>query len=127
VHDLGEAIHGDIPAIHQEASAPKAGQERADLLALMTTLPQDAQHEILSLWDEYENASTVEARVAKAFDKLETLMQHNQGANPADFDYVFNIDYGRRFTDQVPLAAQFRAILDAETKAHARRMNGYAE
>ena len=119
IHDLGEAIRGDIPAIHQSADAPKAEQERADLLTLLQPLPAPLQAEITALWDEYENAATPEARAAKAFDKLETLLQHNQGANPADFDYAFNIDYGRKFTDAVPLAAALRAIIDAETRANA--------
>jgi putative hydrolases of HD superfamily len=125
IHDLGEAIHGDVPAIHQVASAPKAAQERDDLQTLIATLPPEVQDEIVQLWDEYEHASSPEAKVAKAFDKLETLMQHNQGANPPDFDYAFNIPYGKRFTDQVPLAVQFREILDAETTALAVTHNGY--
>jgi putative hydrolases of HD superfamily len=119
VHDLGEAIHGDVPAIHQDATAPKAAQERDDLQTLIAPLPSSVQQEILALWDEYEGAATLEARIAKAFDKIETLMQHNQGANPVDFNYAFNIGYGKRFTDAVPLAAQFRQIIDAETAAHA--------
>jgi putative hydrolases of HD superfamily len=125
VHDLGEAIHGDIPAIYQSASAPKAAQERQDLLTLVQPLPPAIQAEIVALWDEYEAAATPEAQVAKALDKLETLLQHNQGANPADFDYVFNIDYGKRFTDAVPLAATFRALIDVETKRKAAESNGY--
>ena len=122
VHDLGEAIRGDIPAIYQ--SAPKAAEERKDLLTLLEPLPEAIQREIVSLWDEYESASTPEARVAKALDKLETLLQHNQGANPPDFDYVFNIDYGRKFTDAVPLAAELRAIIDEDTKRNAAQFNG---
>jgi putative hydrolases of HD superfamily len=125
VHDLGEAIHGDIPAIYQSASAPKAAQEREDLLTLVQSLPPAIQAEIVALWDEYEAAATPEAQVAKALDKLETLLQHNQGANPADFDYVFNIEYGKRFTDAVPLAATFRALIDVETKRKAAESNGY--
>jgi putative hydrolase of HD superfamily len=121
VHDLGEAISGDIPAIHQNAAAPKAAQERRDLLTLLTPLPETLQHEIVSLWDEYEAASTPEARVAKALDKLETLMQHNQGANPPDFDYAFNLGYGRKATDAVPLAAEIRKIIDEETRRNAER------
>jgi putative hydrolases of HD superfamily len=125
IHDLGEAIHGDIPAIHQTANAPKSSQERKDLLQLLDPLPTAIQQEIVNLWDEYEGAATPEARVAKALDKLETLLQHNQGANPADFDYVFNIDYGRAYTDAVPIIAEIRAVIDRETRSHAARMNGY--
>lgn len=121
VHDLGEAIGGDIPAIHQQANAPKAQQERRDLLALLEPLPEAIRGEIVALWDEYEAASTAEARVAKALDKLETLIQHNQGANPPDFDYAFNLDYARRYTDAVPLLAAIRQLVDEETRQNALR------
>lgn len=124
IHDLGEAIHGDIPAIMQSGDAPKAEREREDLLTLLQPLPDAVRYEIVALWDEYEGAVTMEARAAKAFDKLETLLQHNQGANPPDFDYAFNIDYGRKFTDNVPLAAALRAIIDAETRANAANGRG---
>jgi putative hydrolase of HD superfamily len=125
IHDLGEAIHGDIPAIHQSTSAPKSEQERADLLQLTASLPDVIRREIVGLWEEYEAAQTPEAQVAKALDKIETLLQHNQGANPADFDYIFNIDYGRRFTDRISLAAVLRALIDADTRRLATQFNGY--
>ncbi|VVE64163.1 AraC family transcriptional regulator [Pandoraea anapnoica] len=41
------------------------------------------------------------ARVVKALDKLETMLQPTQGDNPADFDYAFNLDYGCKHTDAV--------------------------
>jgi len=119
VHDLGEALGGDIPAPQQATGPAKGPQERADLLALTAPLPAAARAEILALWDEYEAAATPEARVAKALDKLETILQHNQGANPPDFDYAFNLAYGRKATDAVPLAARLREILDAGTRARA--------
>ncbi len=119
VHDLGEAIGGDIPAIHQQSGAPKAAQERMDLLTLLEPLPAAIREEIVALWDEYEAAASPEAQVAKALDKLETIMQHNQGANPPDFDYAFNLEYGKRFTEAVPLLAALRGVLDAETRQKA--------
>ena len=124
IHDLGEAIGGDIPAIHQNAAAPKAQQERRDLMTLLQSLPKALQDEIVELWDEYEAAQTPTAKVAKALDKLETLLQHNQGANPPDFDYLFNIGYARKFTDAVPLIAEIRKGIDEETRQHALRVKG---
>src|SRR5207247_2216646 len=56
-----------------------------------------------------------DARLAKGLDKLETILQHTQGKNPADFDYAFNLAYGRRFTAGDPLLEALRARLDAET------------
>ena len=119
IHDLGEAIGGDIPAIHQAPGESKAAQERADLLELLQPLPQRLRARITALWDEYEAARTPEARLAKALDKLETIMQHNQGANPADFDYGFNLEYGRGYTRGDPLIEAIRALLDRETAERA--------
>ncbi|WP_374583965.1 HD family hydrolase [Pseudoduganella sp.] len=119
VHDLGEAIHGDIPAIHQHAHPDKAAQERADLQTLTRDLDAALRADIIALWDEYEAAATPEAKAVKAFDKLETILQHNQGDNPPDFDYAFNLDYGRQHTASEPLFAALRAMLDRETAARA--------
>ena len=121
VHDLGEAIGGDVPAPEQarrlalDPAAGKAAQEREDLLTLVAPLPDAARSEILALWDEYEGAATPEARLAKALDKLETILQHTQGENPPDFDYRFNLAYGQAFTRDHPVIVALREILDRET------------
>jgi putative hydrolase of HD superfamily len=120
IHDLGEAIGGDVPAPAQQAGAGKAGQERADLLQLTASLPPGLQQEILELWDEYEAASSAEARLAKGLDKLETILQHTQGQNPADFDYAFNLGYGQQYTAADPVMAALRARLDEETARRAK-------
>lgn len=120
LHDLGEAIHGDIPAVAQgnaaKGGADKSTQEREDLLTLMHALDDELRDEFLALWDEYEQASSPEARLAKGFDKLETLLQHSQGENPPDFDYAFNLEYGQRYTAKPPLLAGIRAQLDEKTR-----------
>ena len=79
-------------------------------------LPESARSEITVLWDEYEAASSPEARVAKALDKLETILQHTQGENPPDFDYRFNLGYGRAFTADHPAIVRLREMLDRETQ-----------
>lgn len=127
IHDLGEAISGDIPAIQQTADVDKSAQERADLLTLLKPLPETLRDEITTLWEEYEAASTPEARVAKALDKLETILQHNQGCNPADFDYRFNLEYGKRYTSGFPFIEALRALVDAETEQRAREAEGTAD
>ena len=120
IHDLGEAIGGDVPAPLQVAGSPKAGQERADLLSLVEPLPAAVQREILELWDEYEAASSPEAKLAKGLDKLETILQHTQGRNPDDFDYTFNLDYGQGYTAADPVLAALRSRLDEVTAQRAR-------
>src|SRR2546426_580166 len=53
-------------------------------------------------------------------DKLETILQHTQGSNPADFDYAFNLAYGKRYTAVDPVLAALRARLDEETARRDR-------
>ena len=126
VHDLGEAIGGDVPAPEQARrresgeSEGKSAAERRDLLTLLEPLPAALQDEVTSLWDEYEAAQTREARLAKALDKLETILQHTQGKNPSAFDYRFNLGYGREYTESPPLIAAIRGLLDEATERRAR-------
>lgn len=119
LHDLGEAIDGDIPAPAQVGMAPKSDKERRDFDMLMDGLPTHLRSEFLSLWDDYEYVQSKEAQAAKALDKIETLIQHNQGRNPDDFDYSFNLDYGKQYTDAIPLAARIRALIDTDTLANS--------
>lgn len=116
IHDLGEAINGDIPAPEQTGSPGKAEAERQDLLQVLDPLSDALRNEILGLWDEYEQASTPEAKTAKDLDKLETIIQHNQGTNPPDFDYTFNLEYGQEYTTGHPVISDIRKIIDSETE-----------
>lgn len=126
IHDLGEAIGGDIPAPEQAGAGAKTEQERCDLLQLLAPLPTHLRDEITALWDDYEGAVTPEARLAKALDKFETILQHNQGKNPEDFDYRFNLDYGREYTSDDPLIVTIRQVLDAETEQRAQEADSRA-
>ncbi len=121
VHDLGETYEGDIPAVEQSDPAAKAATELAAIDRLTSLLPDEAAARIRSLWEEYEACATPEARWVKALDKAETILQHNQGANPAGFDYGFNLTYGAEWFRDDALLRELRRLLDAETARHVRR------
>ncbi|WP_163787473.1 HD domain-containing protein [Myxococcus vastator] len=57
----------------------------------------------------------------KALDEFETIVQHTQGTNPPDFDYTFNLEYGRRYTAASPQLRRLRALVD---EAARRRLRG---
>ena len=120
IHDLGEAIGGDTPAPEQTGSTGKAARERADLLLLIEPLSPPLRQEIRELWDEYEAVGSREAAIAKGLDKLETILQHTQGKNPADFDYAFNLGYGQQYTGADPILEALRRSLDEETARRDR-------
>jgi len=120
IHDLGEAIGGDIPAVLQATVPDKSARERADLIQLMQPLPQRLQDQFLALWEEYEHGTSSEARLVKGLDKLETIIQHNQGKNPDGFDYAYNLEYGKKHTEIHPLIQQIRRVVDDETRLRAQ-------
>lgn len=119
IHDLGEIVNGDIPAPSQAGRPSKSDQEREDFITILDPLPDELKDEYLMLWDEYENITSEEAKLAKALDKLETIMQHNLGKNPADFDYEFNLAYGQQHTGYHEVISAFRQIIDKETENRA--------
>jgi len=47
---------------------------------------------------------------------LKTLLQNTQGLNPPDFDYAFNLAYGKKHTDAEPLFEALRALIDRATQ-----------
>lgn len=116
VHDLGETYEGDIPAVEQSDPAAKAATELAAIDRLTALLPEAAGTRIRALWEEYETCATPEARWVKALDKAETILQHSQGTNPADFDYEFNLTYGADWFRDDSLLRELRRLLDERTR-----------
>jgi len=90
-------------------------QERRDFLLLTQSLDTPVKESLLALWEEYNEGPTDEAIAVKALDKLETILQHNQGINPADFDYAFNLAFGEKYTNQRPLFKHIRNLMNQET------------
>ncbi len=115
LHDLGEAVSGDIPATEQVGD--KTAEERADFVALLGGLDAGLSAGFLALLDEYDGATSNEAKVIKGLDKLETILQHTQGQNPSDFDYGFNLEYGQKWMDGHPVLGVLRGLVDEKTRA----------
>lgn len=120
VHDLGEALEGDVSAKHEVAPPEeKLRREEEAMRVLLEPLDESAAQMIMALWREYNEGATGEARIAKALDKLETIIQHNQGANPGDFDYEFNLQYGTAAGETGGVLGAIRAEVDRITGERA--------
>lgn len=117
VHDMGELYDGDVSAALRPAPQAKEEAERRAVRRAFALLPKAEEAALLALWEEYNAHATPEARLVKALDKAETIIQHNQGSNPPDFDYRFNLDYGKEAFQDNGFLRQLRALLDEETAA----------
>ncbi len=75
VHDLGEAFTGDIPAF--EKTNENEQNEESLLFNWVSALPETYSAELKALFDEMAKRETLEAKIYKAIDGLEALIQHN--------------------------------------------------
>lgn len=79
VHDLVEAIAGDVPFFEAgERKAMKRQRELAAIEEIRTRLPAATGELVAGLWHEFEDRITPEAKFAVAIDNLEVQIQHNQ-------------------------------------------------
>lgn len=120
VHDLGELYMGDISAASRPDERTKHEAEERDVKKVVSILPEEQETFFLKLWQEYNECLTPEARLVKALDKAETLLQHIQGKNPPDFDYAFNLEYGKQYFEGNPVLEELRELLDEGTRERAR-------
>ena len=118
VHDLGELYGGDKPAPTLPDQQEKYAEELAAMKKLSALLPEEQGRELMALWQDYETGETPEARLVKALDKAETLLQHNQGKMPANFDFNFNLNYGAAYFKGDPKLEALREQIDADTRSH---------
>lgn len=78
IHDMAEALVGDITPVDPMSKEEKHRRELATMEYLHTLVEPynaEAAAEMLEIWNEYENCSTVEARFVKDVDKYELLVQ----------------------------------------------------
>jgi putative hydrolase of HD superfamily len=78
LHDLAEAITGDIPAfeVSSRQDAKKQTEQQA-MQHILRNLSKKTREEFLSLFNEFEDRQTIEAQIAQALDKIEAPLQHN--------------------------------------------------
>ena len=107
IHDLGEAFTGDVPAFEKTASNEQ--DEKAQLYGWVASLPGDIAQEMLSLYDEMEKRETLEAKIYKAVDGLEAVIQHNISdiSTWLPLEYELNMTYAE---DKVAFSEYLRAL-----------------
>ncbi len=96
IHDLGEAVLGDIPAFIKTESDETAEEKAVD--NLVSELPASTYSEWKALFAEMKELSTPEAKLCKSLDKLETLVSHNEAdiSTWLPIEYTENLVYGQK-------------------------------
>ncbi len=78
IHDIIEIDAGDTYAYDTTANKTKKVREIAAAERIYHLLPKDQAEYLRSLWDEFEEGITKEARFAITLDKLQPLLLNDQ-------------------------------------------------
>ena len=116
IHDLGEAVTGDIPSF-LKTTADEATEEEA-VERLLAPLPEALRLEFTGLFREMEELATPEARLFKVIDKLEAVIQHNESpiSTWEALEYQLQREYGQREAKWFPQTAALREAILRQTE-----------
>ena len=94
IHDLGECFTGDIPTFLKTDG--DRSREGALLAQWVDTLPQPYREELTGLYAEMEARESVEAKIWKALDSMEAVIQHNESdlSTWSENEYSLNLVHG---------------------------------
>ena len=115
IHDLGEAFTGDIPAF--EKSEGDGQREEVLLEEWVGGFPAPCGPELLDLLREMDALETVEARIYKALDNLEAVIQHDEAdiSTWLPLEYELQLTYGAERVKVSPYLQRLKAEIDRRT------------
>ena len=126
LHDLGEAFTGDIPTFEKTAADEETEARR--LSAWVESLPEKESREMAALYAEMEARETVEAKIYKAIDGMEALLQHNESelSTWLPLEYDLQRTYAWERVEFSPYLKEVREALleDTETKIACGKADG---
>lgn len=116
VHDLGEAFTGDIPTFDKTTADEE--REAALLNQWLATLPLPYQIQLAALFAEMDERQTLEAKIFKAIDGLEAVLQHNESdiSTWIPHEYELNRVYCEDKVQFSDYLTAFRRLLKDETE-----------
>lgn len=116
IHDLGEAFTGDIPTFHK--SADDEDEEFRQLTGWIASFPNAQRREFESLFAEMRERKTCEARLFKALDRIEAVIQHNESdiSSWLPLEYDLQFTYGREDANQSAFLKKLRDRIDDWTR-----------
>ena len=97
IHDIVEIEAGDTYAYDAESQLSKKEREDAAKEKIFSLLPDDQKNDFISLFDEFEEGMTAEAKFAKAMDNVQPLMLNdsNGGSDWKEHKNTYAQIYGR--------------------------------
>lgn len=116
IHDLGEAFTGDIPAFSK--SSQDEGREQGLYEDWIAQFPPANRAQFQALLAEMTALATPEAKLYKALDKLEAVIQHNEASLDSwlPLEYDLQRTYGQEAVEFSPYLRALKAEIDRWTE-----------
>lgn len=116
IHDLGECFTGDIPTFLKSAKDEK--KEDTALFSWVASLPAPYNAELAALYTEMGALQTDEAKLYKALDKLEAVIQHNESdiRSWEPLEYDLNRTYAYDAVAFSPYLTKLREAIREDTE-----------
>lgn len=116
IHDWGEAVTGDIPAFIKTGADKKTEEEAVE--AMLALLPEDIRSGVALLFDEMRRQETEEAKLYKALDRMEAVVQHNEAdiRTWLPLEYDLQMRYGELETSAFPLTRDLKKAANLITR-----------
>lgn len=105
LHDLVEIECGDTPIFGTHGMSDQAEREQVAADKIFGILPADQSARMRALWEEFEAASTHDARFAKALDRLQPILLNHLAGGGTWLDYDVDLERERRMTNMYADAA----------------------
>ncbi len=124
IHDIVEIEAGDTYAYDAENLKTQKAREDAAKEKLYSMLPEDQKREFTTLFDEFEEYKTPEAKYAHAMDNLQPLILNdsNNGGDWKDHGVTAEQVYGRQRKTRLGSEKLFE-VTDQIIQKHIRKGN----
>lgn len=116
IHDLGEAFTGDIPTFEKKQTDSE--NEETAFRNWVAGFPESYRQEFSELLGEMEGMETAEAKLYKALDNLEAVIQHNESdiSTWLPLEYDLQLTYGADKVVFSPYLQELKAEIDDWTR-----------
>ena len=124
IHDIVEIDAGDTYAYDTERIATQKVREDAAKERIFSLLPDDQKAEMISLFDEFEESRSAEARFARAMDNLQPLILNNSngGSDWREHGVTAQSVYGRQSRTR-PGSEKLYEVTDEILRENIRKGN----